>query len=177
MACDCSFSINIKVAVFVPPYNKQIRPLSSLKYSLFICGFVLIRNTSLAFHKVSQKRFFFKFSFLFLTSDANRWGEPTKKFQIHSARFQVPKTALRAPKSKNGLQKPRKTPLQNGVVDIWVMRFHFRASIKPILKKSLFSIVMEPFSNLKRPKSKNCRDFFCLCVSKSETFFGGPPHL
>ena len=37
-----------------------------------------------------------------------------------------------APKSKNGLQKPREAPPQNGKVDSWVMRIHFRVSIKPI---------------------------------------------
>ena len=84
-----------------------------------------------------------------------------KKFQIHSARFQVPKTALRAPKSKNGLQKPRKTPLQNGVVDIWVMRFHFRASIKPILKKNpYFPSLWSRFPILKGQNQKTAGIFF-----------------
>ena len=38
----------------------------------------------------------------------------------------------------------RNTP-QNGEVNIWVMRFHFWASIEPIFKDRIFSIVFDPF--------------------------------
>ena len=76
--------------------------------------------------------------------------------------FKCQKMAPRTPNSKNGLQKPRETPPLNGGVDLWdwVIRFHFRASIKPILKNSIFFIVLEPFSPLQRPKSKNGWNFF-----------------
>ena len=51
--------------------------------------------------------------------------------------------ALRVPKSKNGLQ--------NGVEDIWFMRFHFRPSIKPIFENHVFRAVFELFSRLHGP--------------------------
>ena len=57
--------------------------------------------------------------------------------------FKWQKMGLRAPKSKNGRQKPHETPLT--MVDIWFMRFHFKASIKPILKNRTLSIILEPF--------------------------------
>ena len=71
-----------------------------------------------------------------------------------SARFQVPKNGtLSAPILKRSPKTSRNTP-QNGWVDIWVMRFHFQASIKPIFENQVFRPVFEPFYPLKRPKTK-----------------------
>ena len=48
-----------------------------------------------------------------------------------SARFQVPKNGVSSAQIFERTPKiPRNTP-QNGEVDIWMMHFHFRASIKP----------------------------------------------
>ena len=48
-----------------------------------------------------------------------------------SARLQVPKNGTSSAQSLQQTPKtPRNTP-QNGGVDIWIMHFHFRASIKP----------------------------------------------
>ena len=48
----------------------------------------------------------------------------------------------------------RNTP-QNGWVDIWVMRFHFRASIKPIFENHVFRAVSGPFHPLYETKISN----------------------
>ena len=48
----------------------------------------------------------------------------------------------------------RNTP-QNGGVDIWVMRFHFRASFKPIFENHVFRAVSEPFHPLYEAKISN----------------------
>ena len=44
---------------------------------------------------------------------------------------------------------------QKKAIDIWVMRFHFRASIKPIFENHVFRAVWSPFYPLKRPKNEN----------------------
>ena len=48
----------------------------------------------------------------------------------------------------------RNTP-QNGWVDIWVMRFHFRASIKPVFESHVFRAVSGPFHPLYETKISN----------------------
>ena len=44
---------------------------------------------------------------------------------------------------------------QNGGVDIWFMRFHFRASIKPIFENHVFRAVSGPFHPLYETKISN----------------------
>ena len=74
---------------------------------------------------------------------------------VWSARFHVPKNGTSsAPIYERSPKTSRNTP-QNGWVDIWVMRFHFRASIKPIFENHVFRAVWSPFYPLKRPKNEN----------------------
>ena len=55
-----------------------------------------------------------------------------------SARLQVPKNGTSSAQIFERTPKtPRNTP-QNGGVDSWFMRFHFRASIKPIFENCKF---------------------------------------
>ena len=77
-----------------------------------------------------------------------------------SARLRVPKNGTSsAPIYERSPKISRNTP-QNDWVDIWVMRFHFRASIKPIFENHVFRAVWSPFYPLKRPKNENGWYFF-----------------
>ena len=83
--------------------------------------------------------------------DAENESQPNF-FDIKSARFQVPKSGTSsAPIQERTPKTSRNTP-HNGWVDIWVMRFHFRASTKTILKNPIFSIILEPFHPLNEAK-------------------------
>ena len=89
-----------------------------------------------------------------------------------NARFQVPKNCtLNARNYKRSQKTSRNTP-QNGWVDIWVMHFHFRASIKSILKNRIFSIVLGPFHHLYEAKISNC-SLSVVYGSITLNFFGG----
>ena len=61
---------------------------------------------------------------------------------------------LRAPKSKNGLQKPRETLPQNGGIDIWFIHLAFLGDYQANFVNLHFFIVLEPFSTLKGKKIK-----------------------
>ena len=69
---------------------------------------------------------------------------------------------------RNGTQN-----VKNGWVDIWFMRFHFRASIKPIFENHIFWPVLPS----KKAKKRKWLVFFCLWVYNFEFFFGGSTHL
>ena len=66
--------------------------------------------------------------------------------------FKWQKMGLRAPKSKNGRQKPHKTPLK--MVDIWFMRFHFKAGNQANFEKSHIINHFGAIFPLHRPKTK-----------------------
>ena len=73
-----------------------------------------------------------------------------------SAHFKVPKNGISSDPIKEQSPKTSRNTPKNGWVDIWVMRFHFRASIKPIFENHVFRAVSETFYPLKRPEtSKN----------------------
>ena len=72
------------------------------------------------------------------------WHLKTGTFAL----LECQKMALWAPKSSNGLQKPRETPPK-------MMRFHFRASIKPIFENHFFRAVSGPFHPLYETKISN----------------------
>ena len=72
-----------------------------------------------------------------------------------SARFQVPKNGTSSAQIQQRSPKTSRNTPQNGWVDIWFMRFHFRASIKPILENRIFSIVLAPFYPLNEAKISN----------------------
>ena len=74
------------------------------------------------------------------------WLDTRQKMETHepkpyptkSARFQVPKNGTSSAQIFERTPKtPRNTP-QNGGVYSWFMRFHFRASIKPIFENCKF---------------------------------------
>ena len=71
-----------------------------------------------------------------------------------SARFQVPKNGTSSAQIFEWTPKTSRDTPQNGGVDSWFMRFHFRASIKPIFENQVFRPVFEAFYPLKRPKTK-----------------------
>merc|ERR1711954_206079 len=72
-----------------------------------------------------------------------------------SARFQVPKNGTSSAHTFERTPKtPRNTP-QNGGVDIWIMHFHFRASMKPNFENCLFQLRQELFYHYHKPKHKN----------------------
>ena len=72
--------------------------------------------------------------------------------------FRGQKMAFRAPKSKKGLQKPRKTTPQMVHQTFSSCVQHFRASIKPIFENHVFRGVLELFYPLKRPKTRNSKE-------------------
>ena len=55
-----------------------------------------------------------------------------------SARFQVPKSGTSSAQIFERTPKTSRNTPQNGGVDSWFMRFHFRASIKPIFENCKF---------------------------------------
>ena len=57
-----------------------------------------------------------------------------------SARFQVPKNGTSSGQIYERTPKNLRNTPQNGVADIWFMRFHSWASMKPILKNCIFTI-------------------------------------
>ena len=63
--------------------------------------------------------------------------------------------ALRAPQSKNGLEKPRETPPQNGWVDIWFMRFGFWVDLRQILENRVLFAVFGLFYPVNEAKISN----------------------
>ena len=72
-----------------------------------------------------------------------------------SARFHVPKNGTSsAPIYERSPKTSRNTP-QNGWADIWVMRLHFQASIKPIFENHVLSAVSGPFHPLYETKISN----------------------
>ena len=87
------------------------------------------------------------------------WRLKTGTFAV----FKSQKMASRAPKSKNGVQKPGETPPQNGGEDIWFMRFHFRASIKPILDNHVFRPVLHVPLKGQKTKTAGRLSFIGLC--------------
>ena len=89
-----------------------------------------------------------------------------------SARFQVPKNGTSSTQiQKRNPKTSRNTP-QNGGVDIWVMRFHFRVSIKPIFENHVFRAVLGPFHPLYETKNSN-RSPSVVYGSITLIFFGG----
>ena len=76
-----------------------------------------------------------------------------------SARFLVPKNGTSSARIYERIPKTSRNTPQNGWVDIWVKRFHFRASIKPIM-------FLEPlgalFTLLKGRKTKTARIFWFM---------------
>ena len=67
---------------------------------------------------------------------------------IKSASFQGPKNGTSSAQIKEGTPKSLQNTPQNGGVDIWFMRFHFRVSIKPIFENHFRAVYP-----LKRPKT------------------------
>ena len=64
---------------------------------------------------------------------------------VKSARFQVPKNGPSSAPIYKQTPKTLRNTSQIGGVDIWVMRFHFWASIEPNFKNCIFSTVFDPF--------------------------------
>ena len=65
------------------------------------------------------------------------WHLKTSAF-AKSARFQVPKNGTSSAQIFERTPKTSRNTPQNGGVDIWFIRFHFRASIKPIFENCIF---------------------------------------
>ena len=55
-----------------------------------------------------------------------------------SARFQVQKNGTSSAQISERTPKTSQNTPKNGGVDIWFIRFHFRASTKPIFENSIF---------------------------------------
>ena len=82
------------------------------------------------------------------------WHLKTGTF-AKNARYQVPKNGTSSAQIFEGTPKtPRNTP-QNGGVDSWFMRFHFRASIKPFFENHVFRAFLGPFHPLYETKISN----------------------
>ena len=62
----------------------------------------------------------------------------TKKKEAKSARVQVPKNGTSSAQIFERTPKTSRNTPQNGGVDIWFIRFHFRASTKPIFENCIF---------------------------------------
>ena len=107
----------------------------------------------------------FTFFFSFMYGDT--WTISCKRF-LHQGwqftmgtfakggRFKVPKNGTSSALKKEWIPKTLRNTPQNGWVDIWFMRFHFWASIRPFFENHVFRAVSETFYPLKRPEtSKN----------------------
>ena len=103
------------------------------------------------------------------------WHFKTGTF-AKSARFQVPKNGTSSAQIQKRTPKTSRNIPQNGGVDIWVMHFHFWASVEPIFKTRIFSTVFDPFFPFTGQKHKHV----ALTVKngdKTLNFFLGVPHM
>ena len=96
----------------------------------------------------------------------------TRPKMAKSARFQVPKNGTSSAQIYERTPKTSRNTPQNGWVDIWVMRFHFRASIKPFFENHVFRAVSGPFHPLYETKISN-RSLSVVYGSITLKFFRG----
>ena len=89
-----------------------------------------------------------------------------------SARFQVPKNGTSSAQIFERTPKTSRNTPQNGGVDIWFMRFHFWASIKPIFENHVSRPVSGPFHPLYETKISN-RPLSVVYGSITLKFFWG----